>query len=184
MAADAGVSLKREKHFLPVTELTDKTFGLTQLKNTMETRTVKHYLCIDLLFYLLASTWNNMCMTVSADVWWCIVGQTSHVSIWATADCINAFAVVQSWPFFTPMRSCIEKRCSSCVRWAGSCSNSSSTLVRETCQKWKTYPHPTFLKKHHILIVLRLYLTAKNVHYEFSVFKKVRNKRACKSPSW
>ncbi len=140
-AAGAGVSHKREKHFLPVTELTDKTFGLTQLKNTMETRTVKHYLCIHLLFYVWASSWTNMCMPVSADVWWCIVGQTSHVSMWATADCINAFAMVQSWPFFTPMRSYIEKRCSSCIRWAGSCSNSSSTLVRETSVKKEKATH-------------------------------------------
>lgn len=75
MAAGAGVSLKRENHFLAVTELTDKTFGLTQLKNTIETRTVKHSqtLAMYVLFYLWESTYNTMHITVSAAVWWCIV---------------------------------------------------------------------------------------------------------------
>lgn len=33
LAAGADISLKREEHFLPMTELTNKTFGLTQLGN-------------------------------------------------------------------------------------------------------------------------------------------------------
>lgn len=53
LAAGAGVSLKREKHFLPVTELTDKAFGLTQLKNTIETRTVKHSQTLSMYTFIL-----------------------------------------------------------------------------------------------------------------------------------
>lgn len=96
LAAGAGVSLKRENHFLAVTELTDKTFGLTQLKNTIETRTVKHSqtLAMYVLFYLWESTYNTMHITVSAAVWWCIVHYVCVCVCICTCICICIYACV------------------------------------------------------------------------------------------
>lgn len=68
---------------------------------------------------------NTNCFILKSDP------QTSQVSICAVADWKMAFATIHSWPFFTLMRSSIEKRCSSCSRWAGNCSNSARTLSQK-----------------------------------------------------